>query len=110
MLAIGLILFLTCVLQPIIQAADGEVEVWNKDVRFFNIRSSDGDKILASFYLDPFSRPKEKNGGAWMNVCVNRSRFLGPVEMKGLRIPVAYLVCNQSPPVREINYLGAIDM
>ncbi|TMW55867.1 hypothetical protein Poli38472_008515 [Pythium oligandrum] len=85
-----------------IEAADGEVEVWNKDVRYFNVRSAEGDKeIIAGFYLDPYSRPKEKNGGAWMNVCVDRSRLLGRPEREGLRVPVAYLICNQSPPVGE---------
>uniref|UniRef100_K3WHH8 oligopeptidase A n=1 Tax=Globisporangium ultimum (strain ATCC 200006 / CBS 805.95 / DAOM BR144) TaxID=431595 RepID=K3WHH8_GLOUD len=85
-----------------IEAADGQEEVWNKDVRFFNVRSTEGSKdIIASFYLDPFSRPKEKNGGAWMNVCVDRSRLLGPREANGVRNPVAYLICNQSPPVGE---------
>lgn len=85
-----------------IEAADGQEEVWNSDVRFFNVRSTEGKRdIIASFYLDPFSRPKEKNGGAWMNVCVDRSRLLGPQEQGGVRNPVAYLICNQSPPVGE---------
>ncbi|TYZ57610.1 hypothetical protein PybrP1_008566 [[Pythium] brassicae (nom. inval.)] len=83
-----------------IKAADGQAEVWNKDVRFFNVCGSDGE-VVASFYLDPFSRPKEKNGGAWMNVCVDRSRLLGPPERGGVRNPVAYLICNQSPPVGD---------
>lgn len=69
-------------------------------MRFFNVRGSDGE-VVASFYLDPFSRPKEKNGGAWMNVCVDRSRLLGPPERGGVRNPVAYLICNQSPPVGD---------
>jgi oligopeptidase A len=54
---------------------------------------------IASFYLDPFSRPKEKNGGAWMNVCVDRSKLFGSKDSNGVRVPVAYLICNQSPPV-----------
>lgn len=83
-----------------IEAADGQQEVWNKDVRFFNVRNEKSE-VIASFYLDPFSRPKEKNGGAWMNVCVDRSRLLGPHEAKGVRNPVAYLICNQSPPVGD---------
>ncbi|DAZ99401.1 TPA: hypothetical protein N0F65_005303 [Lagenidium giganteum] len=85
-----------------IEPADGEVEVWNKDVRFFNVRRRDGQQeIIASFFLDPYSRPKEKNGGAWMNVCVDRSRLLGRDDDGGLRNPVAYLICNQSPPVGD---------
>ncbi|KAG1711574.1 hypothetical protein DVH05_008823 [Phytophthora capsici] len=85
-----------------IEAADGQAEVWNPDVRFFNVRSTEGDKeIIARFFLDPYSRPKEKNGGAWMNTCVDRSRLLGPEEQGGKRVPVAYIICNQSPPVSE---------
>ncbi|KAI9986428.1 hypothetical protein PInf_025371 [Phytophthora infestans] len=85
-----------------IEAADGQTEVWNSDVRFFNVRSTEGDKeVIARFFLDPYSRPKEKNGGAWMNTCVDRSRLLGPKEQGGKRIPVAYIICNQSPPVGE---------
>lgn len=49
---------------------------------------------VASFYLDPYSRPENKRGGAWMDVCVGRSKALG-------RSPVAYLTCNGSPPVGE---------
>ncbi|EEY64174.1 oligopeptidase A, putative [Phytophthora infestans T30-4] len=85
-----------------IEAADGQTEVWNSDVRFFNVRSTEGDKeMIARFFLDPYSRPKEKNGGAWMNTCVDRSRLLGPKEQGGKRIPVAYIICDQSPPVGE---------
>ncbi|KAG3080313.1 Organellar oligopeptidase [Phytophthora idaei] len=85
-----------------IEAADGQAEVWNSDVRFFNVRSAEGAKeVIARFFLDPYSRPKEKNGGAWMNTCVDRSRLLGPREKGGKRIPVAYIICNQSPPVGE---------
>ena len=50
---------------------------------------------IASFYLDPFSRPENKRGGAWMDVCIGKS------EAVQQRIPVAYLTCNGSPPVPE---------
>lgn len=49
---------------------------------------------LASFYLDPYSRPAEKRGGAWMDVCLGKSKVLQ-------RKPVAYLTCNGSPPVGD---------
>ncbi|OQR92688.1 oligopeptidase A [Thraustotheca clavata] len=83
-----------------IEAADGQAEVWHKDVRFFNIRSTEGNQdIIARFFLDAYARPAEKRGGAWMNSAVGRSRLLG--TNGGMRIPVAYLVSNQSPPVGE---------
>jgi oligopeptidase A len=77
--------------------ADGEAPVWHPDVRFFKVRSLDGEDV-AAFYLDPYSRPSEKKGGAWMNEVVGRSRLFAP-EGRPARIPVAYLVCNGSPPV-----------
>jgi len=78
--------------------ADGEAPVWHPDVRFFHVRDAGGDR-LASFYLDPYSRPAEKRGGAWMDECLGRSRSLDPQGK--LQLPVAYLICNGSPPVGE---------
>ncbi len=77
-----------------IEAADGQTQVWNPDVRFFNIKDDSTGEHIASFYLDAYSRPAEKRGGAWMDVCVGKSKVLQ-------RIPVAYLTCNGSPPVGE---------
>lgn len=79
-----------------IEAADG-VPVWHDDVRFFRIRD-ERDRDIAAFYLDPYSRPAEKRGGAWMDEFVGRSRLLAPAG-QSVRLPVAYLVCNQTPPV-----------
>jgi len=66
---------------------------WHEDVKFFDIQNSQGEHI-ASFYLDLYSRPHEKQGGAWMGHAIDRNDALG-------RKPVAYLVCNQSPPIGE---------
>eukprot|EP00536_Pseudo-nitzschia_multiseries_P016108 jgi/Psemu1/247325/estExt_Genewise1.C_10190054 len=78
-----------------VKAADGEAEVWNEDVRFFKIFDSKTDKHIASFFLDPYSRPENKRGGAWMADCIGKS------EATNNDIPVAYLTCNGSPPVGE---------
>ena len=40
------------------------VEVWHKDVQFFTIKDKQTNKVIAAFYLDPYSRPENKNGGA----------------------------------------------
>ena len=72
-----------------VRAADGQAPVWHPDVRFFRIFDERGDEI-AAFYLDAFSRPAEKRGGAWMDECIGRAHG---------RRPIAYLVCNQAPPV-----------
>ena len=82
-----------------ITAADGEAPVWHEDVRYFKIADANGEAI-AFFYLDPYSRPAEKRGGAWMNDCVGRAKMT--VEGKTeTRLPVAYLTCNQTPPVDD---------
>ena len=80
-----------------IRPADGSVPVWHADVRFFRIYNT-SDEEIAAFYLDPYSRPAEKRGGAWMDGCVGRSRLLAPPGAV-MRLPVAYLICNQTPPV-----------
>ena len=55
-------------------AADGEVPVWHPDVRYFQVKD-DGGADIAAFYLDPFSRPQEKRGGAWMDECLNKNNI-----------------------------------
>ncbi len=80
-----------------VEAADGEAPVWHDDVRFFRVRDESGEQV-ASFYLDAYSRPGEKNGGAWMDDCLGRSGLLSGEE-GGPRLPVAHVVCNQAPPV-----------
>ncbi|ATB36068.1 peptidase M3 [Cystobacter fuscus] len=77
-----------------VRAADGEVPVWHESVRFFRVADESGQDI-AAFYLDPYSRPATKRGGAWMNSALDRKRL----PQGGLRLPVAYLVCNATPPV-----------
>eukprot|EP00124_Ichthyophonus_hoferi_P001967 Ihof_evm10s119 gene=Ihof_evmTU10s119 len=71
---------------------------WHPDVKMFKILDQSTHKQIASFFLDPYSRPAEKNGGAWMNVCIQRSKAMAP-EGQEVSLPVAHLVCNQSPPV-----------
>lgn len=70
------------------------VEIWHPEVRFYELRTADGD-LRGQFYLDPFARPN-KRGGAWMDVCINRLHTLTYDQ-----IPCAYLVCNFTPPVGD---------
>ncbi len=66
---------------------------WHKDVRFFKVCDQNGE-TLAYFFLDPYSRPATKRGGAWMDDCLSRSK-----DSSGNTVlPVAYLICNQTPP------------
>lgn len=82
-----------------ITSADGEAPVWHPDVRYFQVADVKGQPI-AHFYLDPYSRPAEKRGGAWMDECISRARVTG-ASGSAVRLPVAYLVCNQTPPVDD---------
>ncbi len=79
-----------------VESAAGDVPVWNDDVRFFRLRNGSGEEI-ASFYLDPYSRPENKRGGAWMNDAIERERR----PDGSLRLPAAYIICNQTPPVGD---------
>jgi len=78
-----------------VKLADGKAPVWNSAVRFFEVYNED-DRHIASFYLDPFSRPENKRGGAWMDDCIARS-----ASSTDVRLPVAHLICNGTPPVGD---------
>ncbi|KAL9378729.1 hypothetical protein Peur_030064 [Populus x canadensis] len=80
-----------------IEPADGLAPVWNHDVKFYCVKDSLGNPI-AYFYFDPYSRPSEKQGGAWMDEVVSRSRVLSR-NGTAPRLPIAHMVCNQTPPV-----------
>ncbi len=82
--------------------AINEAPIWNDDVLFFNILNKDEEKI-ASFYLDPYSRPESKRGGAWMDECLNKN------NIGRNTLPVAYLVCNQTPPSKDKPSLMSFD-
>jgi oligopeptidase A len=80
-----------------IQERSENVEKWNKDVRYYDVFEGDdsNNPIIAGFYLDPYVREETKRSGAWMDSCVDKNRALGH------EIPVAYLVCNGSPPSKD---------
>jgi oligopeptidase A len=69
-----------------------DVAVWHPDVRYFEIRSAQGE-VVGSFYVDPYARAS-KRSGAWMDECIGRLEFAARRVL-----PVAYLVCNFLPPV-----------
>ena len=78
-----------------VKPADGKAPVWHEDVRYFEVFNEAGEQI-AAFYLDPYSRPENKRGGAWMDDCVARD-----VSSSEKRLPVAHLICNGTPPVGD---------
>jgi len=67
-----------------------EVPRWHADVRYFELRDS-LNALVGGVYLDLYARTG-KRGGAWMDVCRTRSKI------PALKIPVAYLTLNASPP------------
>lgn len=71
------------------------VSVWHKDVRFFELVDA-GDEVVGQFYLDLYAR-ENKRGGAWMDSAVSRWKH----SAGALQKPVAYLVCNFTPPVAD---------
>lgn len=92
----GLFALLTKLFGITIRPADGEAPTWHPDVRFFRVFDEADGRPLAAFYLDPYSRPENKRGGAWMDTCLPRRRFRGQLEL-----PVAHLICNSTPPVGD---------
>jgi len=98
---------------------EAPADVWHGDVSYYEVYSApreseradisdrkvitgaDGSNLvhIASFFVDPYSRPAEKRGGAWMNECLAR-RVVRRSDMtvQGIQLPVAYLICNQTPP------------
>lgn len=71
------------------------VPVWHKAVRFFELVDA-ADEVIGQFYLDLYAR-ENKRGGAWMDSAVSRWKHSGG----DLQKPVAYLVCNFTPPVGD---------
>lgn len=78
--------------------------VWHPDVRFFEVRENGAP--IAHFYVDPYVRPGQKQGGAWMNEFRNR-RVLNSREQgtgnreqlgKEVELPLALLVLNLKRP------------
>ena len=73
-----------------------EVETFDSyhpDAQLFEILEN--GEIIARFFLDLYARA-DKRGGAWMDDCRVRRR-----QGEQLQIPVAYLVCNFTPPVGD---------
>jgi oligopeptidase A len=73
------------------------VAVWHSDVTYYRALDERG-RETAGLYLDPYARPEEKRGGAWMDELCGRSAVRAPAGRE-VRLPVAYVNCNQRPPL-----------
>ncbi|KAF9988314.1 hypothetical protein BGZ75_009644 [Mortierella antarctica] len=84
------------------QSAEQEqagLTTWNKDVKVYKVQDDGpGNKLLAYFYGDFYSRSEEKKSGAWMDVCVTRMK---DPRTEKVRVPIAYMICNQPAPASE---------
>ena len=69
--------------------------VWHPDVQFFEVRENGAP--IAHFYVDPYVRPGQKQGGAWMNEFRNRRR-LNSGEQGTVELPLALVVLNLKQP------------
>jgi len=69
--------------------------VWHPDVRFFRIERDGhaGKQLVGQFYLDLYAR-EGKGQGAWMDDARGRRLNTGGI----VQTPIAYLVCNFTPP------------
>lgn len=78
-----------------IRITPAKAPVWHPDVRFFHVTDKDGH-VIARFYADLYARAG-KRSGAWMDSARDREKL----EDGSIRTPVAYLVCNFTPPVGD---------
>lgn len=70
-----------------------DFDSYHPDVQLYEIMRD--DEVIARFYLDLYARA-HKRGGAWMD-------GFSPRRMAGdsIQLPVAFLVCNFTPPVGD---------
>ncbi len=73
-----------------------DVPTWHSDVRYYAVRNEAG-RPIAGFFYDPYSRPDTKRPGAWMDDCLSRR----PEVDGSVQLPVAYLICNATPPMGD---------
>lgn len=67
--------------------------VWEHTVKYFRLLKN--QTVIGGLYLDLYAR-EGKRGGAWMNDYCNRWQ-----KKTVLQLPIAYVVCNFTPPDQE---------
>ncbi|QFU74890.1 oligopeptidase A [Halioglobus maricola] len=70
-----------------------DFDTYHPDVKLYALVRD--DEVIAHFYLDLYARA-HKRGGAWMDGASARRLLQGEVQL-----PVAFLVCNFTPPVGD---------
>ena len=71
--------------------------LWHEDVRGYDLVDVKNNEKIGSLYLDLYKR-EFKNDGAWMNGVISRE-----ITDEGLRLPVAYVVCNAPKDVGQVS-------
>jgi len=92
----GLVKLINIIFGVTIRQAENKPDVWHPDVKYFLVENKEGEQI-ASFYFDPFVRPENKRGGAWMGICRYCYKLYNGVQS----LPIAYIICNQTPSNSE---------
>lgn len=69
-------------------------EVWDPDVRYYDVSDAASGERLGAFYADWFPR-ESKRGGAWMNTLIDGERAVGKDRTPHLGL----MAGNMSPPV-----------
>jgi len=85
-------------------STERNIQTWHADVKFFDIHNASG-QLIGQFYLDLYAR-SSKRGGAWMDDAITRRRIENKANnQSAIQIPVAYLTCNFSAPVKANHHL-----
>lgn len=98
-------------MQQVPTQAEGPGSVWHPDVKLYEVLRSGsasgsaggagasggerGERV-AQFYFDAFARSGTKRGGAWMDICLQRTANPALRGEGEARLPVAYLTCNST--------------
>jgi oligopeptidase A len=77
-----------------IKVVESAVEVWHPNVRFFTLFDAKGD-VRGQIYMDLYARPK-KQEGAWLDDAYSRRKLNAEIVT-----PIAFLVCNFTPPTSK---------
>lgn len=72
-----------------------DLETWHPHVSYFAVYNENQEEI-GGFFIDPYARPEQKRGGAWVAEMVGRSTACAPAGY-ATRLPIAYINCNQRP-------------
>lgn len=95
-------LFTLCTSLFGIRFVEEPAPIWHPSVRFYRLIARDGT-LRGGFYADLFARESKKSG-AWMDETLSRGHY-----RQAFHYPVAYLICNFTPPYGDKPSLLTMD-